>query len=67
MDTQTVSVCARGEALVRDTAAVYRAAPRTSRRAYEEATKALTEGEELTFTETEVDRLLPPALRRRHE
>jgi hypothetical protein len=57
---------ARGEALVRDTVAVYRSAPRTSRRAYEEATKALKEGEELTFTETEVDRLLPPALRRRH-
>ena len=42
---------------------VYQNAPRTSEKAYKKAQEALQLNEELTFTEGELDRLLPPALR----
>jgi hypothetical protein len=45
-------------------AEIYAAAPRTSSRAYKEAQKALKLNEELTFSDAEIDHLLPNALRK---
>lgn len=42
----------------------YKGAPRTISTAYKDATAALHKGEELTFSEKEIDALLPPALNR---
>jgi hypothetical protein len=42
---------------------IYRAAPRTLPAAYAKAGLALKESEELTFSESEIDRFLPAALR----
>lgn len=43
---------------------VYRNAPRTIDKGYEEARKALKIGEEMTFTDEEIDAFLPAPLRR---
>jgi len=43
---------------------VYRGSPRTISKAYKEATKALKINEEMTFSESEIDSLLPKELRR---
>ncbi len=58
------SAAARRDALVQETAAIYQAAPRPLPAAYRKASGALKQGEELTFTTEEIDRLLPPGLRR---
>lgn len=42
---------------------IYKGAPRTISKAYKEATKALKENEELTFSNKEIDNLLPIELR----
>lgn len=43
---------------------VYKGAPRTISKAYKEATKALKENEELTFSDKEIDNILPIDLRK---
>lgn len=43
---------------------VYRGSPRTIAKAYKEATKALKKLEELTFSDEEIDAILPKALRK---
>lgn len=45
-------------------AKIYKGAPQTDADAYAKAQKALQNNDELTFSEAELDRLLPPALRR---
>lgn len=42
---------------------IYETAPRTTDKAYEKAQHGLQDKEELTFSESELDALLPPALR----
>lgn len=42
---------------------IYESAPRTSSKAYADASKGLKEHEELTFTDAEIDAFLPPNLR----
>lgn len=49
--------------LQRAAGAIYADAPRTSAAAYERAQKALQMHGDLTFSATEIDQLLPPALR----
>ncbi len=44
---------------------VYRGSPRTIAKAYKEATKALKKLEELTFSDEEIDAILPKALRKK--
>lgn len=44
---------------------VYKGSPRTISKAYKEATKALTENEELTYSVKEIDNLLPIDLRKK--
>lgn len=43
---------------------IYRGSPRTIAKAYKEATKALHKLEELTFSDAEIDAILPKALRK---
>lgn len=43
---------------------IYRGSPRTIAKAYKEATKALKKLEELTFSDVEIDAILPKALRK---
>ncbi|HAU29788.1 MAG TPA: hypothetical protein DCW68_06760 [Rhodospirillaceae bacterium] len=44
---------------------IYTAAPRTNADAYEMARDGLQNHEELTFSDAEIDKILPPALRRK--
>lgn len=57
---------ARRDQLQEQAGAVYKDAPRTTETAYGRAQDAL-KGGELTFSEAELDELLPPALRSRQE
>lgn len=43
---------------------IYRGSPRTIAKAYKDATKALKKLEELTFSDAEIDAILPKALRK---
>lgn len=43
---------------------IYRGSPRTIAKAYKEATKSLKKLEELTFSDSEIDAILPKALRK---
>lgn len=43
---------------------IYKGAPRTNSKAYQEARKALKVNEELTFSDAEIDAFLPKALRK---
>jgi len=43
---------------------IYKGSPRTFNKAYNEARKALQMNEELSFSESEIDKLLPKSLRR---
>ncbi|TVT68997.1 MAG: hypothetical protein FHP92_19820 [Denitromonas halophila] len=43
---------------------IYRGSPRTIAKAYKEATNALKHLEELTFSDAEIDAILPKALRK---
>lgn len=54
---------ARRDELQAETYAVYTDAPRTTPKAYGRATAGLKHNEELTFTSSEIDLLLPEALR----
>ncbi len=54
---------ARRDALTKDAALIYASAPETDAKAYAAAKKALRNDEELTFSDKEVDAMLPTALR----
>lgn len=65
--TQSVSleeIRQRRDDLQKQTFAVYEKAPQTISKAYKQAQKALKFNEELTFSEDEIDVLLPIRLRR---
>ena len=50
--------------LQKQTAKIYRSAPKTNTKSYMEAKKTLKENEEQFFTSTEIDRMLPEHLRK---
>ena len=52
------------DALAVELHAVYSIAPSTNSEAYEKAQEALKDNEEMSFSEEELDALLPPQLRR---
>lgn len=54
----------RRDSLQKDLAEIYRGAPRTFKKAYQEATKGLKKLEELSFNDEEIDKILPPPLRK---
>lgn len=54
----------RRDSLQKDLAEIYRGAPRTFKKAYKEATKGLKKLEELSFSDEEIDKILPPPLRK---
>lgn len=54
---------ARRDALTKATARIYASAPDTDDKAYEAARKALKSDEELTFSQQEIDVMLPAAVR----
>ena len=43
---------------------LYKGSPRTINKAYNEASKALKEMEEMTFTDQEIDKFLPESIRK---
>jgi hypothetical protein len=53
----------RRDELQANLAKIYETAPRTTDKAYQKAQVGLQKNEELTFTDQELDTLLPPALR----
>ena len=63
-DESLENVRLRRDALLKQLHAVYSGAPSTTVRAYTEAQKALQQWEEMTFSEEEIDKLLPSKLRR---
>lgn len=54
----------RRDALQKELVDIYRGSPRTFKKAYKEATKGLKELEELTFSDEEIDKILPLPLRK---
>ena len=58
------SIRSRRDALLKELHGAYSGAPSTTVRAYKEAQKALQQSEEMTFSEKEIDKLLPPELKR---
>ena len=54
----------RRDLLLQDLHGVYLGAPSTTHQAYKKAQEALQHNEELTFSEAEIDALLPNALRK---
>jgi hypothetical protein len=64
---EIVGLRASRDELHTELAEIYKAAPRTLDKAYERAGIALKDREELTFSEAEIDRFLPNALRRHAE
>lgn len=55
----------RRDALQEKLLKIYRGSPRTIAKAYKEATKALKKLQELTFSDEEIDAILPKALRKK--
>lgn len=51
--------------LIKETAVVYRSAPRTFSKGYQAASKSLKEMEDFTFSDQEIDKFLPTTLRKR--
>jgi hypothetical protein len=62
-DVSTTDARSRRDELQEELAAVYETAPRTLDAAYREAGIALKQREEPTFSDQEIDRLLPAPLR----
>ncbi len=62
-DESVENVRLRRDALLKRLHAVYAGAPSTTVRAYTEAQKALQQLEEMTFSDEEIDKLLPSRLR----
>jgi hypothetical protein len=64
-DIKTIEqACSRRDELQAELAAVYSSAPRTNDKAYTSAQKALKVSEDLTFSDVEIDKLLPGPLRK---
>ncbi|ODB95256.1 hypothetical protein A3197_18060 [Candidatus Thiodiazotropha endoloripes] len=57
----------RRDQLQKELHKIYKGSPRTIDKAYQEATKALNQMEELTFSDKEIDNLLPNALRKSND
>ncbi|MFA7082135.1 MAG: SLATT domain-containing protein [Bacteroidales bacterium] len=57
-------VVKKRDTLQRELKEIYKVAPRTTSRAYKKASKALQKDEELTFSDEEIDNLLPKELRK---
>lgn len=57
-------IISRRDQLQGDLLEIYRGSPRTIAKAYREATKALKQMEELSFSDKEIDSFLPNALRK---
>ena len=65
-DETIESIRSRRDALLNELYGVYSGAPSTTVRAYTEAQKALQQWEEMTFSDEEIDELLPRELNRAH-
>ena len=65
-DESIGSIRSRRNVLLKELHAVYSGAPSTTGRAYTEAQKALQQWEEMTFSDEEIDKLLPRELKRAH-
>ena len=65
-DESIESIRSRRDALLKELHGVYSGAPSTTVRAYTEAQKALQQWEEMTFSDEEIDKLLPRELQRAH-
>lgn len=63
-DESLDSIRSRRDALLDELHGAYSGAPSTTVRAYKEAQKALQQSEEMTFSEKEIDELLPLELQR---
>ena len=63
-DESIENVRLRRDALLKQLHAVYSGAPSTRDRAYTKAQKALQQWEEMTFSDEEIDKLLPRQLQR---
>jgi hypothetical protein len=59
------SLRTRRDSIQSDLAKIYDSAPHTDSRAYKEAQVALQKNGDLSFSEAELDDLLPPTLQRR--
>lgn len=57
------SIRSRRDKIIEEQSAIYVDAPSTNPKAYRDAQKALKENEEMTFSDEEIDKLLPTALR----
>lgn len=55
-------ICAKRDSLQARLHKLYKGCPRTSYKAYQDASKALKENDELTFTDDEIDKFLPTTL-----
>ena len=63
-DESIESIRSRRDALLKELHGVYSGAPSTTVRAYTAAQKALQQWEEMTFSDDEIDKLLPRDLKR---
>ncbi len=63
-DGGLAKVRAERDALLEDLQQVYAGMPSTTVKAYQQAQRALRTAEEMTFSDEEIDELLPEALRR---
>ena len=63
-DKSVIAIRERRDELQASLAAIYRGAPHTDGRAYNDAQKALQQNEEYTFSDSEIDAFLPAALRK---
>lgn len=63
-DLDCDKICAIRDKLQTDLHKVYKGTPRTINKAYQEASKALMKMEEMTFSDEEIDKLLPKSLRK---
>lgn len=59
------SIRNKRDQLLTELHSIYKGSPRTINKAYKKATKALKENEELTFSDKEIDNLLPIDLRKK--
>lgn len=63
-DQSIENIRARRDELQNSLQSIYQNSPRTNKRAYKEAQKALCLKEEMTFSDKEIDNFLPKSLRR---
>ncbi len=64
MQRNIEEICIRRDDLQQELALIYKGCPRTISKAYNKARTALKFGEEMTFSDTEIDNLLPIELRK---